>query len=62
MIEDIADGLARTDQYIELIGDDIESIIDINRRLPTEAIFGMTLGNNWNWEDIMTNSHSDIFI
>ena len=60
MVEGAADGLARAEQYMELIGNEIESVTDANRHLPAEIVFGMTLGSIWNCEDVMTDSHSDI--
>ena len=59
MVEGAADGLARAEQFMELTGEDIEPVTSANRHLPAEALFGMTLGSNWNCEDAVTDSTSD---
>ena len=59
MVEGAAEGLARAEQYMELTGEDIEPVTSANRHLPAEALFGMTLGSNWNCEDAVTESNSD---
>ena len=59
MMEGAADGLARAKQYMELTGEGIDPVTSANRHLPAEALFGMTLGSNWNCEDAVTESNSD---
>ena len=44
---------------MELTEEDIEPVTSANRHLPAEALFGMTLGSNWNCEDAVTDSNSD---
>ena len=59
MMEGAADGLARAKQFMELTGEDIEPVTSANRHLPAEALFGTTLGSNWNCGDAVTESNSD---
>ena len=59
MVEGAVNGLANARQYRELTGEDIEPVTDANRRLPAEAMFGATLGSNWDSSNAVTELSAD---
>ena len=59
MVEGAVNGLANAWQYRELTGEDIEPVTDANRRLPAEAMFGATLGSNWDSSNAVTELSAD---
>ena len=59
MVEGAANGLANAKRYRELTGEQIEPVTDANRRLPAEAMFGVTLGSNWNSSNAVTELSGD---
>ena len=59
MVEGAVNGLANARRYRELTGEDIEPVTDANRRLPAEAMFGATLGSNWDSSNAVTELSAD---
>ena len=59
MVEGAAEGLARAEKFMELTGQEFEPVTSANRHLPAEAMFGMTLGSNWNSDYAVTECTSD---
>ena len=59
MVEGAVNGLANARQSRELIGEDIEPVTDANRHLPAEAMFGATLGSNWDSNNAGTELSAD---
>ena len=59
MVEGASEGLARAEKFMELTGQEFEPVSSANRHLPAEAMFGMTLGSNWNSDNAVAECTSD---
>ena len=54
MVEGANFGLAHAKEYMALTGEYIEPVTDANRHLSAEAMYGVTLGSNWDTSDSVT--------